>query len=94
MLEKWFIQAIVDGYMQEWDRKRRGKRITLWQEAVEALGVARYLGSPDDLKLLLMKAVNRRNKADFPLCDFSLSWSLFLRLPLCQSWAAGSTQRS
>jgi hypothetical protein len=62
-LEKWFIQAIVDGYMQEWDRKRRGKRITLWQEAVSALGVACYLGSPDDLKLLLMKAVNRRNKA-------------------------------
>src|SRR5437667_12904812 len=27
------------------------------------MGVARYLGSPDDLKLLLMKAVNRRNKA-------------------------------
>ncbi len=63
VLEKWFIQAIVDAYMQEWDRKRRGKRITLWQEAVEVLGVARYLGSPDDLKLLLMKAVNRRNKA-------------------------------
>ncbi|HET8852230.1 MAG TPA: helix-turn-helix domain-containing protein, partial [Ktedonobacteraceae bacterium] len=63
VLEKWFIQAIVDAYMQEWDRKRRGKRITLWQEAVSAQGVARYLGSPDDLKLLLMKAVNRRNKA-------------------------------
>lgn len=63
VLEKLFIQAIVDGYMQEWDALRRGKRMTLWEESVEERGVPRYLGSPDDLKLLLMKAVNRRNSA-------------------------------
>src|SRR5947207_4887185 len=63
VLEKWFIQAIVDAYMQEWDRERRGRRTTLWEESVQQMGVARYLGSPDDLKLLLMKAVNRKNTA-------------------------------
>src|SRR5436853_1841278 len=50
-------------YMQEWDRQRRGQRVSLWQESVQKMGVASFLGSPDDLKLLLMKAVNRRNKA-------------------------------
>src|SRR2546426_6126558 len=63
VLEKLFIQSIVDAYLQEWDPLRRGKRITLWEESVEARGVPRYLGSQDDLKLLLMKAVNRRNLA-------------------------------
>ena len=61
VLEKLFIQSIVDGYLQEWDSLRRGKRVTLWQTSVQESGVSRYLGSPDDLKLLLMKAVNRRN---------------------------------
>jgi transposase len=63
VLEKWFIQAIVDAYMQEWDRERRGRRTSLWEESVQKMGVSRYLGSPDDLKLLLMKAVNRKNIA-------------------------------
>lgn len=63
MLEKWFIQAIVDAYMQEWDRERRGQRTSLWEESVQKMGASRYLGSPDDLKLLLMKAVNRKNTA-------------------------------
>src|SRR5216683_2458395 len=61
VLEKLFIQSIVDAYMQEWDHLRRGRRATLWEESVQHKGVARYLGSPDDLKLLLMKAKNRRN---------------------------------
>jgi hypothetical protein len=61
VLEKLFIQSIVDGYLQEWDSLRRGKRIALWQESVQERGVSRYLGSQEDLKLLLMKAVNRRN---------------------------------
>src|SRR5256714_3904767 len=61
VLEKWFIQAIVDAYMQEWDRERRGRRTSLWEESVQKMGISRYLGSPDDLKLLLMKAVNRKN---------------------------------
>jgi hypothetical protein len=61
VLEKLFIQAIVDGYMQEWDKLRRQKRISLWEEAVKETGIPRWMGSQDDLKLLLMKAVNRRN---------------------------------
>ena len=61
VLEKWFIQAIVDAYMQEWDRERRGRRTVLWEERVRSMGVASFLGSADDLKLLLMKAVNRKN---------------------------------
>ena len=32
----------------------------LWEQAVAQSGVPQYLGSPDDLKLLLMKAVNRK----------------------------------
>jgi transposase len=63
VLEKLFIQAIVDGYMQEWDKLRRQKRIALWEDAVRAMGVPRWMGSQDELKLLLMKAVNRKNPA-------------------------------
>jgi hypothetical protein len=63
VLEKLFIQAIVDGYMQEWDKLRRAKRIALWEDAVRETGIPRWMGSPDDLKLLLMKAVNRKNPA-------------------------------
>ncbi len=61
VLEKLFIQSIVDAYHQEWDHLRRGRRSALWEESVREKGVPRYLGSPDDLKLLLMKAVNRKN---------------------------------
>ena len=63
VLEKLLIQAIVDAYHQEWDHLRRGRRLTLWEESVQHKGVPRYLGSPDDLKLLLMKAKNRKNLA-------------------------------
>jgi len=51
----------VDAYLQEWDHLRRGRRISLWEDSVREKGVPGYLGSPDDLKLLLMKAVNRKN---------------------------------
>jgi hypothetical protein len=61
VLEKFFIQAIVDGYMQEWDKLRRARRLALWDESVRDKGVPRWMGAPDDLKLLLMKAVNRKN---------------------------------
>lgn len=61
VLEKFFIQAIVDGYMQEWDTLRRQTRLALWEAGVQEKGVPRWMGSPDDLKLLLMKAVNRKN---------------------------------
>jgi transposase len=63
VLEKLFIQAIVDGYMQEWDTLRRQTRIALWESSVRAHGVPRWMGSQDDLKLLLMKGVNRKNPA-------------------------------
>jgi len=61
VLEKWFIQAIVDGYMQEWNTLRRQTPIALWETSVREKGVPRWMGSQDDLKLLLMKAVNRKN---------------------------------
>ncbi len=38
------------------------KPIVLWEHAVKEKGVPKWLGSKDDLKLLLMKAVNRKNK--------------------------------
>ena len=59
-LERCFYQAIVDDYQQDWDSLRRQKRCIVWDHAVAQSGVPQYLGSPDDLKLLLMKAVNRK----------------------------------
>jgi hypothetical protein len=49
--------------MQEWDKLRRQTHIALWEDSVREKGVPRWMGSPDDLKLLLMKAVNRKNAA-------------------------------
>src|SRR6266571_4354726 len=59
-LEHCFYQAVVDDYQQAWDPLRRQRRSVLWEHAVAQSGVPRYLGSPDDLKLLLMKAVNHK----------------------------------
>jgi len=59
-LERCFYQAVVDDYHQAWDDLRRQRRTVLWDQAVAQSGVPQYLGSPDDLKLLLMKAVNRK----------------------------------
>ena len=59
-LERCFYQAIVDDYQQDWDTLRGQRRCILWEQAVAHSGVPQYLGSPDDLKLLLMKAVNRK----------------------------------
>jgi transposase len=59
-LERCFYQAVVDDYQQDWDGLRRQRRCVLWEQAVATSGVPQYLGSPDDLKLLLMKAVNRK----------------------------------
>ena len=52
-LERCFIQAIVDDYQQDWDELRRQWRSVLWEHAAAQSGVPQYLGSPDDLKLLL-----------------------------------------
>jgi len=62
-LERYFIRAIVDDYQQSWDRLRRQRRDVLWEEAVRQTGVPQYLGAPDDLKLLLMKAQNRKARS-------------------------------
>jgi Mu transposase, C-terminal len=59
-LERCFYQAVVDDYQQDWDDLRRQRRCVLWEQAMAQSGVPQYLGSPDDLKLLLMKAVNRK----------------------------------
>ncbi len=59
-LERCFYQAIADDYQQEWDELRRQRHAVLWEQAVVQSGVPQYLGSPDDLKLLLLKAVNRK----------------------------------
>lgn len=59
-LERCFIQAVVDDYQQAWDPLRRQRRTMLWEQAVAQSGVPHYLGAPDDLKLLLMKAINRK----------------------------------
>ena len=59
-LERCFYQAVVDDYQQDWDDLRRQRRCVLWEQAVAQSGVPQYLGSPDDLKLLLMKAINRK----------------------------------
>jgi Mu transposase-like protein len=59
-LERCFYQAVVDDYQQAWDELRWQRRAVLWEQAVAQSGVPPYLGSPDDLKLLLMKAINRK----------------------------------
>jgi transposase len=59
-LERCFYQAIVDDYQQAFDDLRRQRPSALWEQAVAQSGVPQYLGSPDDLKLLLMKAQNRK----------------------------------
>ncbi len=59
-LERCFYRAIVDDYQQDWDTLRGQRHGVLWEQAVAHSGVPLYLGSPDDLKLLLMKALNRK----------------------------------
>src|SRR5207237_7391285 len=59
-LESCFYQASVDDYQQALNDLRRQRPCVLWELAVAQSGVPQYLGSPDDLKLLLMKARNRK----------------------------------
>lgn len=51
----------MDDYQQAWDPLREQRRSGLWEQAVAQSGIPRYLGAPDDLKLLLMKAINRKS---------------------------------
>src|SRR3989454_3789242 len=55
-----FFPADVVDFTKRWGGMRRQKRNILWEEAVRQTGVPQYLGAPDDLKLLLMKAQNRK----------------------------------
>jgi len=64
VLEDLFYQAIVDVYMPGADHLRGQRRNVLWNDAVARHGVPRWLGSPRDLLLLLMKRVNRKNPAN------------------------------
>src|SRR5258708_558015 len=59
-LERCFYQAVADDYQQAWDDLRRQWRKVLWEHAVAQSRVPCYLRSPDELKLLLMKAVNHK----------------------------------
>jgi hypothetical protein len=58
--ESYFYRAVVDGYMQDWDELRGGPRWKLWRDAEQLYGVPHWLGSSDELKLLLMRAHNIR----------------------------------
>src|SRR6266481_8526353 len=49
--------------MQEWNTLRRQTPSALWETSVRENGLSRWMGSQDDLKLLLMKAMNRKNPA-------------------------------
>jgi hypothetical protein len=60
-LESLFYRAIVDGYMQDVDGLRGGVRIGLWERDVARFGVPQWLGSADELKLLLMRSHNTKH---------------------------------
>lgn len=59
-VESYFYRALVDGYLQDWDELRQTKRVNGWVDAVERYGAPQFTGSADELKLLLMKAANRK----------------------------------
>ncbi|HEU5379107.1 MAG TPA: Mu transposase C-terminal domain-containing protein [Ktedonobacteraceae bacterium] len=63
VLEMYFIRAITDRYMLKWNDLRNQTPQNLWNDAVRQYGIPKWLGSQDDLKLMLMKAQNRKNPA-------------------------------
>ena len=73
--ETAFYKWIVDAYMQDWDGLRGKTRIAAWRDAVEAYGVPMFTGREDELKLLLLKAANRRTKSGrYPMHSNGLSF--------------------
>jgi hypothetical protein len=60
-LESLFYRAIVDGYMADWDRLRGDVRLDIWDRDVERFGVPRFLGTADELKLLLLRAASNKH---------------------------------
>jgi hypothetical protein len=93
-LERCFYQAVVDDYQQDWDDLRRQRRCVLWEQAVAQSGVPQYLGSPDDLKLLLMKAVNRKTPGMAIACKTAVGFHFRddgMSAPACsRDWQAES----
>ena len=87
-LECFFYQAIVDDYQQAWDTLRRQKRSVLWEHAIAQSGVPQYLGFPDDLKLLLMKAVNRKTPNQGGVPRFGRKQAFLSRTLVCVSGPA------
>jgi hypothetical protein len=73
--ETAFYKWIVDVYMQDWDALRGKTRSAGWREAVEASGVPMFIGREDELKLLLLKAANRRTSSGkYPIHSNGLSF--------------------
>src|SRR5258708_17223093 len=62
VLEELFTQAIVDGYMQEWNDLRRQTPIALWQESVREKRNTHLLGLQRELESRRKKAPNRHNR--------------------------------
>ena len=60
--EALFYRAIVDGYMQDYDGLRGDIRQAIWDRDATQFGVPQQLGSPDETKLLLMRAHNPKHK--------------------------------
>ena len=60
--EELFVQAIVDVYNIEWDSLRGHTRYNLWiaDEMERGVGIPTWLGSGNELKLLLMKEEESR----------------------------------
>jgi hypothetical protein len=60
--EEIFVQAIVDVYNIEWDNLRGHTRYNLWisNEIEKGVGIPSWLGSSNELKLLLMKEEESR----------------------------------
>ena len=73
--ETAFYRWIVDVYMQDWDGLRGAIRSVAWREAVAASGVPMFSGREDELKLLLLKAANRRTTSGrYPIHSNGLSF--------------------
>ncbi len=82
VLEKLFIQSIVDGYMQEWDKLRRGKRVALWEDSVREKGLPRWMGAASRFETLAHESSQPQEPGHRSLCHYA--WQpLISGTPLC-----------